>query len=77
MTSLGLDHGRVAVAGEEGEDELRGVVRVPDKEIYKGESKEDNNQTKKYCFILHLKTLPSQLLQLQLSLSNEMTDQLL
>ena len=41
-----------------------------------GESNADNNQTKLY-FIQHLRTLPSWLLQLQLSLSNEMTDQLL
>ena len=46
------------------------------KGVYKGERKLDNNQTKLY-FIQHLRTLPSQLLQLQLSLSNEMTDQLL
>ena len=41
------------------------------KEIYKGDSKADNDQL---YFIQHLRTLPSWLLQLQLSLSNEMTD---
>ena len=46
------------------------------KGVYKGERKLDNNQTKLY-FIQHLRTLPSQLLQLELSLSNEMSDQLL
>ena len=45
-------------------------------ETYKGESKVDNDQTKLY-FIQDLRTLPSHLLQLQLSLSNEMTDFLL
>ena len=36
------------------------------KEIYKGKTKVDNNQTNLY-FIQHLRTLPSQLLQLQLT----------
>ena len=45
-------------------------------EVYKGEIKVDNYQTKLH-FIQHLRALPFQLLQLQLSLSNEMTDQLI
>ena len=44
--------------------------------MYKGEKKVDKDQTILY-FIQHLRTLPSQLLQLQLSLSNCMTNQLL
>ena len=53
----------------------RVVIRVS-KEIYKGESKTDNYQTK-LKFLWHLRTLLSHLMQLQLSSSNKMTYQLL
>ena len=46
------------------------------KEKYTGESKEDYDQTKLYFVHLFLKTLPSQWLQLQLSLSNEIFGQI-
>ena len=45
------------------------------KEMYKGESKEDYDQTKLYFVHLFLRTLRSQL-QLQLSLSNEICGQI-
>ena len=46
------------------------------KENHKGENKGDSDKIKFY-FIQHVGALSSQLLQLQLSLSNEMSDQLL
>ena len=52
------------------------MLRGENKEIYKGESKVDNVQAK-LNFIQYLRALPSQMLKLQLSLSIEMTDQLL
>ena len=48
----------------------------PLREIYKGEIKADKDQTKPY-FVQYLRPLLGQLMQFQLSLSNEMTDQLL
>ena len=56
--------------------DLRGSMWGGNKENYKGENKKDSDKIKLY-FIQHVGALSSQLLQLQLSLSNEMSDQLL
>ena len=52
------------------------IIEVMFPEIYKGESSTDNYKTKP-LFVHYLRTLLGQLMQLQLSSSNEMTHQLL